>query len=132
MNLDVASVFPFGDTASLRSFMLDHNTVHLATANALTAKYGGVYSTFGLMDQLAEDAWATAMEMPDTPVSPALQGWLELHNLMHAQTYQRISGVGVTAPDLSLVDFSKPDQFYLWMLVHQEMHDYEQQTLGLQ
>jgi len=131
MNLDIASTFVFGDTASLRQFMLDHNTVHLQTSGALTKKFGGAYSTVGLIDAQAEDAWAEVMEREEGPMPDSLNGWLELHNLMHNQTYQLLNGVGATAPDLSLVDFSKPEQFYIWMFVHQQMHDYEQQTLGL-
>lgn len=131
MNLEVASVFVYGDTGALRQFMLDHNTVHQQTSTALTKKYGGVFSTIGLMDQLAEDAWAEIMERGKGPTPSALEGWLELHNLMHTQTYQQINGVGATAPDLALIDFSKPEQFAVWMLAHQELHDYEQSVLGI-
>jgi hypothetical protein len=132
MNLDVASVFPFGDGASLRQFMLDHATVHNAEAVALHARTGGVFSTFGLLDEMAEDDWIALMERGEpTPTPAPLQAWLEQHSLMHDQTYATLAGTGTVAPDLSIVDFSNPAAFYTWMFVHQQMHDYEQQTLGL-
>jgi hypothetical protein len=130
VNIDLASTFNFGDVPALRQFFLDHYTVHIQTAQALGTTYGGIFSTTGLFDQLAEDAWVEVMSQR-TPASRPLAYWLILHNQIHQTTEQQIVSAGLNAPDLSIVDFSKEDQFYDWMYVHQEMHDYEQQALGL-
>lgn len=131
MNLDIASSIDFGDSDGLLHFFNDHRFVHEEESIALTAKYGGVFSTFGLFSSLAEDAWINLMRTRQGPPPQALIDWLQVHAFIHDQTYAALAGSGTTAPDLSVVDFSKEDQFYDWMYVHQQMHDYEQQTLGL-
>jgi len=131
MNLDIASTLNFGDEGGLRHFFLDHYTVHLQTANALSVKYSAPFSTIGLMDVLSEDAWVGLTTGRLKQTTPALRDWLILHATIHDTTEQQIVSVGLYAPDLSVVDFSQPGQFYDWMYVHQEMHDYEQQALGL-
>jgi hypothetical protein len=62
---------------------------------------------------------------------PALRDWLKLHADMHTQSYALIAGAGTVAPDLSVADFSRAESFNDWMFVHQSMHDFEQQQLGL-
>jgi len=62
----------------------------------------------------------------------SLQDWLQLHANIHIQTYSLITGLTAAAPpDLSVVDFSVPAQFYDWMYAHQVMTDLEQSVLGL-
>jgi hypothetical protein len=131
VNLDLSSTFNFGDDRGLRTFLLDHRFVHEQTSNALALKLGGSYSTVALDSALSEEAWVELMRRRQGPVPQALQDWLELHAQIHNQTYELLSGQGTVAPDLSVVDFGKPLEFYDWMYVHSQMHDFEQSSLGL-
>lgn len=131
MNLDLQSSMAFGDASGLRTYMLDHQMVHEQTANALSLKFGGSFSAFGVSSVIAEDAWIEVMQNRKGPMPQALLDWLQIHAVIHDQTYQLLGGTGTVAPDLSVADFSQPQQFYDWIYVHQQMHDYEQQTLGL-
>jgi hypothetical protein len=130
MNIDLVSTLDFSDTDGLLHFLNDHRFVHDQESTYLTAQFGGQFPTFGLFSSIAEDNWIQLMRTRQGPVPRALQDWLQIHASIHNQTYQAIAGEGTVAPDLSVVDFSKPDQFYDWMYVHQQMHDYEQQFLG--
>lgn len=131
MNLDLSSSFNYGDDSGLRTFLLDHRMVHEQTAAALSQKYGGSFSTFGLASSIAEEAWIEVMRNKRGPNPQSLQDWLRVHAFIHDITYQTLAGTGTVAPDLSVVDFGSQEQFYDWMYVHQTMHDFEQQTLGL-
>ena len=131
MNLDLSSGFAFADASGLHSFFLDHRMVHQQTSDALSTRFGGSFSTFGLSSSIAEESWLEMMQSQKGPTPQGLSDWLQIHALIHIQTYQVLNGVGTVAPDLSVVDFSKPAQFYDWMYVHSQMHDYEQSTLGL-
>jgi len=131
MNLGLAAITDFGDVDGLRHFFNDHRFVHEQEAAALSARYGGSFSTFGLFSSLAEDAWVDLMRARRGPVPQALRDWLQVHAQIHTQIYGIIAGNASQAPDLSVADFSKPDQFYDWMYVHLEVHDYEQSFLGL-
>lgn len=133
MNIDLASTFEFGNVPALRDFLLVHRFVHDATAKALTAKYQVVASTFGISGESAENEWAALMrsQQRGQPVPAGLQVWLELHAQIHINTYALLGQNPTTAPDLSVVDFSSPEQFYDWLYVHQQMHDFEQSSLGL-
>ena len=71
------------------------------------------------------------MQSREGPMPQALIDWLQVHAVIHDQTYALLAGVGTVAPDLSVADFSQPQQFYDWMYAHQQMHDYAHQTLGL-
>ena len=132
MRLDLSSTFDFGDAVGLRCFLLDHGFAHIQTSQALTAKYGGTYTTFGVQRAAAaEDNWVEMMATRRGPPDQAMIDWLALHAYIHQETYQTIGGNGTVAPDLSVVDFSSPIQFYDWMYAHQQMHDYEQGALGI-
>ena len=130
MNLDLASTFRFGDAQALAFFFLDHRVVHEQVAAALAAQLGQSITTFDVSSAAAEAEWAEAMST-QTPGGQALDDWLHFHADIHNTTYQLIFGTGTYPPDLSQVDFSKPTGFYDWMYVHQIVHDYEQQALGL-
>ena len=132
MNIDLASTFDFGNTDALRTFMAVHRSVHDATSAALSAKYAGSFSTFGLSAGVAEGQWIEIMRTRRGPMPEALNDWLRYHAQIHNATYARLAGTGTVAPDLSVVDFSKETEFYDWMYVHQQMHDYEQDALGIQ
>ena len=131
MNLDLASNFDFGNEKALQTFFFDHRVVHEQTSATLTAKHGGAFSTFGISSPIAENQWLEAMKTSQGPMPDALQDWLRYHAAIHNATYLTIAGSGTVAPDLSVVDFSKADQFYDWLYVHQQMHDFEQSSLGI-
>jgi hypothetical protein len=135
VNLDLQAQTTFNDASGLRDFLLVHRFVHMETANAITAKYGVPFSTFGLDSQIAEDAWIQAMQAGaqgrKVPQPSSLQDWLNVHADIHNQSYTLIAGQGTVAPDLSVVDFADAEQFYDWMEVHQAMHDFEYQQLNL-
>jgi len=132
MNIDVYSQIVFGDTQALKVFFLAHRFAHDQESKALSDRYGGAFSTFGMSSPVAEETWAQMMqEEPPRPTPPPLADWLLFHAAIHNTTFQTIQSIGVVAPDISVADFSSPTQFYDWLLVHQLMHDYERQALGL-
>jgi hypothetical protein len=132
MNLDLVSSFPFGDGTALRAFLLIHRFVHGAEAAALTARFNVPSSTFGIGGSQAEEAWIEMMQAGERRATPApLKDWLQLHADLHVQAYSLLGSAPSTAPDLSVVDFSSPEEFYDWMQAHQEIHDYEMAQLGL-
>lgn len=132
MNIDVVSTFDFGNAEALRDFLLVHRFVHEAEAAAFQAQFGVAQGIFGLSGAAAEEAWAAMMQAGERVATPpALQDWLQLHATMHVEAYSLLGSSPQTAPDLSQVDFSSPEDFYDWMSAHQEMHDFEQQALGL-
>ncbi len=131
MNLDISSTFGFGNVEALRVFWLDHIMAHNQEADALSATFGGSFSTGGLDSQIALDAWERLMtERPGT-IPESMRLWLAWHAVIHNQSYAALASTGTVAPDLSQVDFGQPLQFYDWMYVHQQMHDFEQQQLGI-
>jgi hypothetical protein len=133
MNMDLVSTLPYRDANALHDYFLVHRFVHEATSGALGVQYQAPGTTFGLSDQQAEEAWINLMGNPDERGAqpPALRAWLDNHNQIHLNTYAVLGGDPDSAPDLSVVDFSSEAQFYDWMQLHQEVHDYEQQALGL-
>lgn len=133
MNIDAVASFSFGDVRGLQDFMLVHRLVHDATAGAVALQFGETVSTFGIGDSSAEDAWAMLMHAGESGrvVLRELQNWLELHARVHEQVYNLLGGDSASAPDLSDVDFSSPEQFHDWMYAHQTVHDFEQRALGI-
>lgn len=133
MNLDINTQFTFGDAEGLRNFMLAHRFVHRQTADALTAQFSVAASSFGLTSAPAEEAWVSLMRDKEASdeARVALADWLKFHADMHTQAYTLLSRTTTAAPDLSNVDFASEEQFYEWMLAHQEMHEFEQSSLGL-
>jgi hypothetical protein len=133
MNIDLASTINFGDIQGLRNFWIVHSFVHLAEATAFTQKYGVPFSSALIDSAGAEDAWTqvTQAGKPGQPVPPVLRDWLQNHAQNHINAYTLLGQSPTDAPDLSQVDFSSPDQFYDWLYVHQQMHDFEQTSLGI-
>lgn len=136
MNIDIFAATQFNDGPGLKSFFLAHRFIHDAEALAITAKFRVPFSTFGISSSAAEEAWEAVMragaegeklgEMP-----PALRDWLTLHAQIHTSSYSLFGSTGTVAPDLSVADFSSAQSFGDWMYVHQQMHDFEQQQLGI-
>lgn len=56
-----------------------------------------------------------------------VQGWLENHEQIHG-AIRSVTGVG--GDDLSLVDFSQDDQWYIWLDDHSTEHQSFRQILG--
>jgi hypothetical protein len=133
VNIDLAATVNFKDADGIKNFMLVHRFVHEQTASALTQRFHVPASSFGLSSHLAEEAWIKLMADGKTPakVPTPLQDWLRNHAQIHTDTYLLLGQDPTTAPDLSVVDFSASDQFYDWMFVHSQMHDFEYQQLGL-
>lgn len=135
MNIDLAASTAWNDAEGLKSFLLTHRFVHEQTATALTAKYAVPASSFGLGSEAAEAAWIQIMRLgaqgEKEPVPTALQDWLKNHADLHTSAYALLGQSPTVAPDLSLADFSTAQGFGDWMFVHQNMHDFEYQQLGL-
>lgn len=134
MNIDLVSSLNFNDANALRDFMLVHRLVHDETAAKLTSVYGVPQSSFGISSRAMEDAWIELMngssQRGTTPFT--VRDWLNNHNQIHFNTFLLLGGQPSGATDLSVVDFSSAEQFYDWMSVHQEVHDFEYASLGLQ
>jgi len=133
MNIDLASTTGFGDAIGMRNFFLVHQFVHASEANALSAKFNIPVTTFGLSDQQAEEQWIKLMANndPKAATPTALTNWLQSHAQLHTNTYDLLGQGANAAPDLSVVNFAVAEEFYDWMIAHQEMHDFEQQQLGI-
>lgn len=67
----------------------------------------------------------------------ALDAWLQLHADMHQSEYDALNLGDITAQfqgqsfDLATVDMSKAGEFYVWMQNHQQIHDTEDNALGI-
>jgi hypothetical protein len=133
MNMDLASTINFGDIPGLRNFWIVHSFVHLAEATAFTQKYHVPFSSALIDSASAEDAWTklAQSQKPGQPCPPVLRDWLQNHAQNHINAYTLLGQSPTDAPDLSQVDFSSPDQFYDWLYTHQQMHDFEQTSLGI-
>lgn len=136
MNIDIFAATPYNDAQGLKSFFLAHRFIHDAEAGAISAKFNIPFSTFGVSSSAAEAAWESVMQqgargerVHEMPAS--LRDWLQLHAQIHTSSYTLIGGQGTVAPDLSVADFSQAQGFDDWMFVHQSMHDFEQQQLGI-
>jgi hypothetical protein len=131
--IDLAASAGFADQSGMKNFFLVHRFVHDQTANALTARFNVAASSFGVTDQIAEEQWLKTMAdaKPGQPAPPALQTWLKVHADIHVATYTLLGQTPTAAPDLSIVDFGSQQEFYDWMYAHQQMHDWEQASLGL-
>jgi hypothetical protein len=130
MNLDVVATINHGDIEGFKQFFLTHLQIHEIESQAAQKRFGLGFSTFGIDSPAAQEAWALAMTEKEEPLQRTLLDWLYWHQAVHARVYQAI--VGATGDlDLSVVDFRDAGQFYSWMFAHQQLHDYEQQSLGV-
>lgn len=133
MIIDLSATTSFGDDSGMKNFFLVHRFIHDQTAAALTAKFNVAASSFGIFDSNADTEWLKLMKdaKAGTTPPPALRNWLQVHADIHVANYVLLGQTPTTAPDLSVVDFGDQEQFYDWMYVHQQMHDFEQASLGL-
>lgn len=132
VNIDVVSSMQFGDVVALRDFAFVHRLAHSDAAQAVAHRGGGSLPTATIDAAAAMDAWGALMVDGDATLSQrrAMADWLQLHANLHVAEWLAL-GLG-QAPDLSQVDFSKPNQFYAWMADHAFVHDQTNQTLGIQ
>jgi hypothetical protein len=131
--IDLSATTSFADESGINNFFLVHRFIHDQTATALTQRFGVSASSFGVFDTSAQAEWIDLMKKkePGTRPPQALAVWLKVHSDIHIATYGLLGQTPTTAPDLSIVDFGSEEQYYDWMYVHQQMHDFEQASLGL-
>lgn len=133
MNIDLDSQMRYGDEQGLHNFMLFHQQVHDQIQKAIFLRTGALLPSFILLSPAAEEAWIATMRatLSGGTQEPkrALIDWLQFHSDLHNQEYSAL-GQG-QAPDLSVADFSKPDQFTDWMYAHQQLHDQLSSFLGI-
>lgn len=79
-------------------------------------------------------ALSTPVSVPDYDIlswdddPKAVQQWLVAHEAIHEAIRQATNVDGV---DLSLVDFSQDDEFFIWMDTHEQEHIAERNILGV-
>jgi hypothetical protein len=135
MNMDVMGYFEFGDAGGVQQFTMAHYFAHDAEAKAIVQQFGQTLSTFNVDGQDIQDDWIGMMDGTIEQMTPALYDWLQYHNDNHQEMLAAISGSNVNfnnqPVDLSLVDFSDPVALYDWLTLHIQIHQIEQQALGL-
>lgn len=131
MNIQLQSQMLYGDEAGMKDFMFVHRLVHSAVDAYIASKTSGQMPNAALDSGAALDGWLSAMRQDEeTKVNQdALQDWLKWHAALHQDEYSSL-GLGY-APELGVVDFSKEQQFYDWMLAHSEVHDTLNQAAGV-
>lgn len=131
--LDLVSTMQYGDATALRTFFNTHNIVHQLYASHIVTASVAV-PLFDVSDQGALDDFVQLMERVQGEQDEAVQGdrinnWLNMHMELHRGEMASLS-LGDPV-DIASVDFRKPQQFYDWLLTHQQMHDQEDAALGL-
>lgn len=142
MNMDLYGLFEWGDEDGVKQFALAHRFAHDAEANALQAQYGAVVTTYAVGGQEIIDPWIGLMRGDFEQMPREMYDWLEAHNANHQNMLTLIGGAAgapaivnvlgtASSTDLSMVDFAKPAEMYQWLTLHQQLHTFEQQSLGL-
>lgn len=137
--LDFYSQMNFGDGTALKDFALAHRLAHQAISSAIADAGEPATSSFDVADGRAHSAWELLMLDKDAPgqAREALDAWLQLHADMHQSEYDALNLGDITDSfegqsfDLASVDMTKPDEFYVWMQNHQQIHDTEDNALGI-
>lgn len=132
MNIDYYGIFNFGDEEALKSFVLAHRFTHEAESQAIAAQFGGSINTYDVGSLQIIEPWIAMMRGAIQGMPEELGDWLDLHNANHIamEAFLPASNLGISA-DLSRTDFSDPEQMQEWLFAHQQMHQYEQQQLGI-
>lgn len=132
MNIDLYGLFPYGDSDGVKAFTLAHRFAHDAERDAIAAKLGRTLGTYAVGGDEAVEPWIEMMQGRSQGIPQAMSDWLQLHNDNHQSMLSILSpSVALAAVDLSIVDFRSADQMYEWLTLHQAIHQYEQQALGL-
>lgn len=128
--VQLLSQMPYGDADSMVSFFGDHAIEHQNYGDTIFAKFSAKVATFDVADQLAMREWIAVMSGDkDAVMGAALQAWLEAHEERHKG---ELSAMKKSASfDLSEVDFRDPAQFETWMKTHGQLHQFQDQALGL-
>lgn len=132
MNIDFYGMFNFGDEDAVKVFVLAHQMTHDAENRAIFEQYGQNITTYEVGGQEIVAPWIAIMrkEVDSTPA--ALTDWLEMHNNAHQAILAVLPpAVGLPTVDLSLANFADENQMYEWLMLHQQIHSYEQQALGV-
>lgn len=130
--LDLVSTIQYGDASALRTFFNSHNIVHqLYAAHIVTPAIA--VPLFDVSDQGALDELVDMMDSVqaerETVQGDQINNWLNMHMDLHRG---EMAALALGDPlDIASVDFRKPQQFYDWLLTHQQMHDQEDAALGL-
>lgn len=138
MNIDFYGLFDFGDEEGVKQFVLAHRFTHEQEAGAIGVQYGANISTYGLSGDDIVEPWIALMRGDTEGIPQPIQDWLQSHNDNHqamlfyltGSTTSTLGGT-VSSTDLSQVDFGNPSDMETWLTLHQELHDFEQQALGL-
>lgn len=134
MNIDLYGLFEFGDEDGVKQFVFAHRFTHDFEAQALQAQFGANIDTYGLDGNEIVDPWIDLMrgQGKEDGQPRVIADWLEVHNENHQLMLSYLGSTGtVSDTDLSQVDFSDPDQMAQWLTLHQYLHEFEQQALGL-
>lgn len=134
MNIDLYGLFDFGDEDGVKQFALAHRFTHEAEAAAIYQQFGNNINTYSIGSNDIVEPWIAVMRGDIGHMPEELSEWLELHNENHQDMLQILLGGAVStvsSTDLSQVDFADPDQLFIWLTLHQQIHLAEQQALGL-
>jgi hypothetical protein len=133
MNMDLYGYFVYGDDIGVSQFALAHRFAHEAEAQAIATQFPGqVIPTYDVGAEEIVGPWQQMMADPEAPIPQAMSDWLIIHNTNHQAMLALLpANADLVAVDLSLADFRDPEQMYGWMTIHQLMHDWEQQSLGI-
>lgn len=134
MNIDLYGLFEFGDEEGVKQFALAHRFTHEYEAQAINQRYGANLSTYGVGTNDIVEPWIALMRGEIEGQPQELSDWLELHNQNHQAMLSYLQGSPVTTiggADLSMTDFGDAGQMAEWLTLHQQVHLYEQQALGL-
>lgn len=132
MNIDFYGLFNFGDEDAVKYFVLAHQFTHEIEHKAVKDQFGLDVVSYDVGGISVVDPWIMMMRRQTQGIPTAMSDWLLSHNNAHQQILGALPvSVGLPMTDLSLVNFSDPWQLYEWLTLHQQMHDYEQQALGV-
>ena len=144
MNMDLYGLFEFGDEDGVKTFVMAHRFAHEAEAQAVNQQLQANIGTYGIGGEAIIEPWIQLMKGEREDLPPEIADWLEFHSLNHQAILGYLglnnsTGVGVinvagsviSTGDLAQADFSDPEQMYQWLTLHQQVHDFEQQALGL-
>lgn len=142
MNMDLYGLFEWGDEEGVKQFALAHRFAHEYESQALAAQYGATVGTYAIGGEEVVEPWIALMRGEVEQMPREMYDWLEAHNANHQNMLALLGGASgaptvinvlgtASSTDLSMVDFSNPAEMYQWLTLHQELHSFEQQTLGL-
>ena len=111
VNLGISADVPFGNKDSFDDFLLQNEIAHISYGSNLARQKGIVISAI-------------------LPVGNPIDhnDWLNDHWRRHAEECQTL---GIAVPDLSVVDLKDETQYLDWMMLHAQLHQQQNQKLGI-